>query len=59
MLTLVFSFAVIVLVILKNARMVFRRFNVFELLAKEVYLGYFAKSLMELFVIIAVCRVQP
>ena len=35
------------------------RFNVLELLAKVVYLEYPAKSPMELFVIIAVSRVQP
>ena len=34
-------------------------YNVFEFLAKEVYLGYPVKSTMELFVIIAVNRVQP
>ena len=34
------------------------RFNVFELLARKVYFGYLGKSMMELFVVIAVSSAQ-
>ena len=34
-------------------------YNVFDLLVKETYLGYLAKPMTELFVIIDVSRVQP